>query len=456
MKKWISLVALLLACMLVLSACQSDKKNETDTTKGQQDKIPENTVYGYWYSDKANFVLEVANDTDIAKCYSLSTGFYEYYAIQDATYVYNTANSTLVLTLNDVPYNFIYNADEDTLTLHSTGDSGTEYTTEYVREYEAPAKHPVYSFPKYADMDLTGIMTLPDYASYHLRDIAIAEARMDIFSEYFEMALESPTVITDRAAKFGDLVIIDYVGYMDGVAFSGGSANDAEVSILYNSGYIPGFAEGIIGHSTGDTFDVLVTFPDNYGNGMSGKNAVFTMTIKKIYDVRLTQAQFDTYQNMIYESYEEWVEAVASEMAGELALTMILENTVLVDTLPEETYLYFYQSYVDYAHYMATSYKMTYEKFCSIFGYSDEMFLAQAQNIANNYVICELIVREQNLTWTEDEYKETFDSFVQDLVTNGYTQEDATLYVTNNQIDNVYAELSCKIAVKWLGENTFQ
>ena len=86
---------------------------------------------------------------------------------------------------------------------------------------------------------------------------------------------------TEAVAKEGDVVIIDYVGKIDGEEFSGGSATEQTASIGAGE-YIDGFEEGIIGHKVGDVFDVTVTFPDNYTEELAGKEAVFTMTLKGI------------------------------------------------------------------------------------------------------------------------------------------------------------------------------
>ncbi|MBQ9785247.1 MAG: FKBP-type peptidyl-prolyl cis-trans isomerase [Clostridia bacterium] len=458
MKRLLSLVAWLLLCVLALSACQPSE----ETTKKPATPTPDDEVYGYWHSDKASFALEITEDSTTAKCYSLTTGLYEYYAVQDATFVYTEADGSLTLTLEDKVYNFVYDADEDTLTLFSTNSSGEEYTTEYVRQYDAPAEHAVYNFPKFSEIDLEGLFTMPDYASFELREIALAEARMDIFSDYFSTALEQPTTITDRPAQFGDLVIIDYVGKIDGVAFSGGTADDAEISILYNSGYIPGFAEGIIGHSVGETFDVAVTFPENYGNGMGGANAVFTMTLKTIYDVRLTEEQFANYQYIIYATYEEWVEAEAEAIVGDLALTKIMDEYTVNGEIPEAAYMYFYQYARDSAYANAHAYVhyygIDYELALSIIGYNDQTYLAQSQYVALNYLICEQIKRDQNLTWTDEEYQEQVDAFVESIMENDetITKEEAEAHVKNNLADYVNAELTCTVALNWLAETTFR
>lgn len=84
----------------------------------------------------------------------------------------------------------------------------------------------------------------------------------------------------------GNTVNIDYVGTVDGVEFDGGSTNGAGTDLTIGSGlYIDDFEEQLIGSHPGDTVEVHVTFPNPYtGNpDLSGKDAVFTVTINGIY-----------------------------------------------------------------------------------------------------------------------------------------------------------------------------
>lgn len=85
--------------------------------------------------------------------------------------------------------------------------------------------------------------------------------------------------VTDRAVATGDTVIIDYVGKKDGVAFAGGTAEGADLTI--GSGqFIAGFEDGLIGVKPGETVDLNLTFPENYGNTeLAGAKVVFTVTV---------------------------------------------------------------------------------------------------------------------------------------------------------------------------------
>ena len=87
--------------------------------------------------------------------------------------------------------------------------------------------------------------------------------------------------VDDRAAQDGDTTVIDFEGFVDGVAFDGGKAE--KYSLTLGSGsFIPGFEEQIVGHSIGEEFDVNVTFPEAYAPELAGKAAVFKIKLHEI------------------------------------------------------------------------------------------------------------------------------------------------------------------------------
>ena len=87
--------------------------------------------------------------------------------------------------------------------------------------------------------------------------------------------------VDDRAAKDGDITVIDFEGFVDGVAFEGGKAE--KYSLTLGSGsFIPGFEEQVAGHSVGEEFDVNVKFPTEYAPELADKDAVFKIKLHEI------------------------------------------------------------------------------------------------------------------------------------------------------------------------------
>ncbi len=88
--------------------------------------------------------------------------------------------------------------------------------------------------------------------------------------------------VTDRAAALGDTAVIDFEGFIDDVAFEGGKGESHSLE-LGSGQFIPGFEEQIVGHNTGDEFDVNVEFPAEYhAENLAGKPAVFKVKLHEI------------------------------------------------------------------------------------------------------------------------------------------------------------------------------
>jgi len=90
-------------------------------------------------------------------------------------------------------------------------------------------------------------------------------------------------VVADREeAQDEDMVVFDYAGTLNGEAFEGGTAQDAEL-VLGSGRFIPGFEEQLVGKKAGSDFDIEVTFPDEYpAPNLAGQSAVFACTLKSI------------------------------------------------------------------------------------------------------------------------------------------------------------------------------
>ncbi|MBR3323625.1 trigger factor [Candidatus Saccharibacteria bacterium] len=89
-----------------------------------------------------------------------------------------------------------------------------------------------------------------------------------------------------RQAKLGDEVTIDFEGKKDGVAFDGGAAKDYKLE-LGSGAFIPGFEDGVVGHESGDRFDIDLTFPKDYHNDdLAGKKATFNVLLKQVTEIK--------------------------------------------------------------------------------------------------------------------------------------------------------------------------
>jgi trigger factor len=157
-----------------------------------------------------------------------------------------------------------------------------------------PAQQPQIKDLKFEDgQDLAFTMALevlPEIAIPDLKGISLEKLTSEPEDDTITKALETiasrnretvPVAETRPAVK-GDIVVADFEGSIDGEKFDGGAMNDAEIEI--GSGqFIPGFEDGVLGMSAGETRTIDVTFPEGYGaENLAGKAAKFLITAKAL------------------------------------------------------------------------------------------------------------------------------------------------------------------------------
>lgn len=203
--------------------------------------------------------------------------------------------------------------------------------------------------------------------------------------------------VTDRGAQNGDQVTIDFVGKLDGVAFEGGTGSDT--FILGEGSFVPGFQEGVVGHKAGETFDVPLTFPDNYGGDLGGKAVVFTMTLNKVEEVvRVTELTDEVVKklNPNVKTVEEYkaqmkadLEASNQETADDTmrsSLFSLLSEQWEVIEYPEEELEehtkdateYYTSEYQSYLSYVASMSGMTVEEVEASYGMTVDQYVSSA------------------------------------------------------------------------------
>ena len=168
------------------------------------------------------------------------------------------------------------------------------------------------------------------------------EAKVDpaeIDMEIDQLRNRNATVQTaERAAKFGDTVVIDFEGFIDGVAFEGGKGENHNLEIGSNS-FIPGFEVQLIGVSAGEDAEVNVTFPEDYNvDELKGKPAVFKCHVHEVKEKILPEAddefakdvsEFDTlaeYRQSIEDKLMKQKEARTRDDFLDLLLAQIVDG----------------------------------------------------------------------------------------------------------------------------------
>lgn len=139
-------------------------------------------------------------------------------------------------------------------------------------------------------------------------------------------------------AEMGDICTIDFDGSIDGVPFEGGKGSDYPLK-LGSGNFIPGYEEQVAGHPLNETFDVKVSFPEDYHvKELAGKPAVFKTTIHKIQHIELPALDDDFAKDFTeFDTFDEYKKDVRAKIAKkhEDEADSAFENAVL-DALIEK------------------------------------------------------------------------------------------------------------------------
>ena len=135
-----------------------------------------------------------------------------------------------------------------------------------------------------ATVTLMPDVTLGKYTGIEVTKSKVSVTEKEVTAKLEELQEKQARFVDvkDRPAKMGDLVNIDFVGSMNGVAFDGGSAKDYELELGSHT-FIAGFEDQVVGMSIDEQKDVNVSFPENYGaTELAGKPAVFAVKLLAI------------------------------------------------------------------------------------------------------------------------------------------------------------------------------
>ena len=192
-----------------------------------------------------------------------------------------------------------------------------------------PAMQPkvdVTAFAEGADLEYTlALELMPDvkpmnFAELQLERMKVAADEAEVTKALERMAVDyrgTKKVEEDRPARKGDVLVIDFVGKVDGVAFQGGSSKDHRLELGANA-FIAGFEDQLIGHKAGEKVEANVTFPKEYGNPeLAGKPAVFAVEIKELHEQNAIDLDEGLAKKMGFDDLETLRKAARDQMERE-------------------------------------------------------------------------------------------------------------------------------------------
>lgn len=265
---------------------------------------------------------------------------------------------------------------------------------------------------------------IADYKGMELFREPVVATEGDVDREIENVRERNSRMVTveDRPAESGDVVNIDFDGSVDGVPFDGGKSENYELTLGAGQ-FIPGFEEQVAGHSTGEEFEINVTFPEDYhAEELKGKAAVFQIKLHEIKKKELPEVDDEFVKDVSeFDTLAEYRDSLKKEILDrrEKAADADLENQ-LVEKVIEKTEAEIPQEMVENeAHEMVNSFAYrlqsqglnleTYLKYTN--GTTDqllEQYRPQAENQVRLRLGLETIARQEEISVSDEEAEEEF------------------------------------------------
>lgn len=244
----------------------------------------------------------------------------------------------------------------------------------------------------------------------------------DIEEELKKVQEQNSRIVTieDRAVQDGDMTVIDFEGFIDGVAFDGGKGDNYPLTIGSHS-FIDNFEEQLIGMNIGDEKEVQVTFPDNYhAENLKGKPAVFKVKINEIKEKLLPDldddfasdvSDFDTldeYKEELKKTIGEKKESEAKTKKQNEAVDKAVENSkmdipsAMIDTQVQRMVEDFSQRLQQQG--------LTIEQYFQYTGLTPDKIIGdmkpEAERRIKNSLVLTAVAKAENIEISDDEYEE--------------------------------------------------
>ncbi|MBR6146949.1 MAG: trigger factor [Lachnospiraceae bacterium] len=297
-------------------------------------------------------------------------------------------------------------------------ECGEEITS--TPKIEAVQLEPGKPFIFTAEVALKPEVTLGKYKGVKVDkvDTSVTDAEIDEAIEKERENNARSINVTDRPVKDKDDTIIDFDGYVDGVAFAGGKGENYPLTIG-SGAFIPGFEEQLIGKNIGEECEVNVTFPEDYhAEDLAGKAAVFKCVVKEIKEKELPElddefasevSEFDTlkeYKEDIKKNLSEKKIKNAQDAKEEAVVDAIIADAkmeipdAMLETQQRQMIEEFAQNIKQQG--------LSFEQYLQFTGMSTDKFMdqvkPQAEKRIKSRLVLEAIVKAENIEVTDEDY----------------------------------------------------
>ena len=270
--------------------------------------------------------------------------------------------------------------------------------------------------------------------------------------------------VTDRAVKDGDIVTLDFEGFVDGTAFEGGKGENYPLTIGSGT-FIPGFEEQLVGAEIGKETEVNVTFPEDYqAEDLKGKAAVFKCTVKEIKEKELPTlddefasevSEFETlaeYKADIRGRLEERKAKAAREAKEAAVIEEIIKDSDM--EIPEAMIETQQRQMIDEFAQRIQMQGLTLEQYFQFTGASYDQMIEQvkpqAEKRIQSRLVLEAVAAAEKIEATEEDYEEELKSMAE-----AYQMEvdKAKELLPEKSVQQIKEDIAVKKAAEFVVDN---
>ena len=270
-----------------------------------------------------------------------------------------------------------------------------------------------------AEVALKPEVTLGEYKGVQVekKTVEVTEEELNAELDRVREQNSRTIVVEDRPAQDGDMTVIDFEGFVDGVAFEGGKGTDYPLTLGSHS-FIDTFEEQLVGKNIGEEVEVNVTFPEQYhAADLAGKPAMFKVTIKEIKVKELPELDDDFAQDVSeFETVAEYKEDVRKNLVGrkeaaakrekeEAVVAKVVENATM--DVPEPMVTAEVRRMADEFAQRIQAQGLSLQQYFQFTGLNANKFMEdlkpQALNRIQSRLVLEAIVKAENIVASEED-----------------------------------------------------
>lgn len=272
-----------------------------------------------------------------------------------------------------------------------------------------------------ADIITKPVVEISDYKGLEVKKTTktVDDAAVDAEIDKIRNRNARSISVEDRAAKIGDTAVIDFEGFLDGVAFEGGKGEKFPLE-LGSGSFIPGFEEQVAGKNIGEDFDVNVTFPEHYqAENLAGKPAVFKCKLHEIKCKELPNvddefvkdvSEFDTLDEYKADIKSKLEKAAADEASTNLDNALV---DAIIGKMKAEVPQVMYQRRIDeIVREWSARNRISVEDYLKYTGVTMDQFRANFTEVAKRQVdlrlALEKIAELENITVSDEDVEKEY------------------------------------------------